>query len=66
MIFTVKNATLEQIQALVAAYKSRVTVNGSAEKPYISVKMIKGEKTVDLMKNVVEIMYNNRENKEAH
>mgnify|MGYP002794068358 FL=1 len=66
MIFTVKNATLEQIQALVAAYKSRVTVNGSAEKPYISVKMIKGEKTVDLMKNVVEIMYSNRENKEAN
>ena len=63
MVFTIKSASIEQIQALVAEYKSRVTVNGSAEKPFISVKMTKNEDTVALMQNTVNILYNNRENK---
>lgn len=63
MVFTIKSASIEQIQALVAVYKSRVTVNGSAEKPFISVKMTKNEDTVALMQNSVNILYNNRVNK---
>ncbi|MCI5752336.1 MAG: transcription-repair coupling factor [Oscillospiraceae bacterium] len=60
MIFVIKNAELEQIQALVAVYRSRVTVNGSADKPYIGIKLNKNEKKVDLMQNAVNILYEHR------
>ena len=61
MYFIIKSAELEQIQALVGEYKSRVTVNPSAAKPYISIKL-DNEKPVDLMKKAVEIMYEKRKN----
>ncbi len=54
MFFYLKSAELDQIQALTAAYKSRVTVNGG-EKAYIAVKM-KNEKPLDLMRDVIGIM----------
>ncbi len=60
MIFEITSAELCQIQALVAVYKSRVTVNGAAEKPYISIKLSPNDNTVEMMKNAVEILYNSR------
>ena len=60
MVFTVKSASLEQIQALIAEYGDRVTVNGSGEKPYISITPAKNEKTVDLMQKAVSIFYHSR------
>ncbi|MDE6746444.1 MAG: transcription-repair coupling factor, partial [Oscillospiraceae bacterium] len=54
MFFYLKSAELEQIQALTAAYKGRVTVNGG-EKAYIAVKM-KNEKPLDLMREVIDVM----------
>lgn len=61
MVFVISYASIEQVQALVAEYKDRVTMNSSADKPYISIKLDKKEKTVDLMKNAVTILYNSRE-----
>lgn len=54
MFFYLKSADMEQIQALTAAYKGRVTVNGG-EKAYIAVKM-KNDKPVELMQGVIEVM----------
>jgi len=56
MYFYIKEASMEQIQALVSRLKGRVTVNGS-DKPYISVKIAKDDKPVELMQTVVEIMH---------
>ena len=61
MVFVLKSASLEQIQAVIAEYGNRVTVNGSGDKPYISISQKAGEKTVDLMQNVVSIMHKNRQ-----
>ena len=57
MYFYLKSAEMSQIQALTTAFKNRVTVNGSGDKPYIAVKM-KGEKPVELMQEVIDIMRN--------
>lgn len=54
MFFYLKAADMEQIQALTAAYKGRVTVNGG-EKAYIAVKM-NGDKPIELMQGVIETM----------
>ena len=56
MYFYIKSANMEQIQALVSILKGRVTVNGS-DKPYISVKIAKDDKPIELMQSVVEIMH---------
>lgn len=61
LIIELKSAAMEQIQALVAKYKSRVTVNGSGDKPYIAIKQIKDENTVGLMEECVTILYENRQ-----
>lgn len=58
MLFYLKSATMEQIQALVKTFKGRVTVNGS-EKPYIAVKINKDDKPVELMESVINIMHEN-------
>ncbi|MBQ2824263.1 MAG: transcription-repair coupling factor [Oscillospiraceae bacterium] len=60
MLFFLKNATLEQVQGLVAVYKNRVTVNGS-DKPYIAVKLAKGDKPVELMESVINIMHKTKQ-----
>ncbi len=60
MYFYLKMADMPQIQALSAAFRNRVTVNGSGDKPYIAVKM-KGEKPVELMQEVIRIMRENRQ-----
>ena len=54
MFFYLKAADMEQIQALTAAYRGRVTVNGG-EKAYIAVKM-NGDKPIELMQGVIETM----------
>ena len=54
MFFYLKAADMEQIQALTAAYKGRVTVNGG-EKAYIAVK-INGDKPIELMQGVIDVM----------
>ncbi|MCD7731076.1 MAG: transcription-repair coupling factor [Oscillospiraceae bacterium] len=58
MLFYVKTAAMEQIQALVKAFKGRVTVNGS-EKPYIAVKIAKEDRPAELMESVINIMHEN-------
>ncbi|MDE6132501.1 MAG: transcription-repair coupling factor, partial [Oscillospiraceae bacterium] len=54
MFFYLKAADMEQIQALTAAYRGRVTVNGG-EKAYIAVKM-NGDKPIELMQEVIDVM----------
>lgn len=54
MFFYLKAADMEQIQALTAVYKGRVTVNGG-EKAYIAVKM-NGDKPIELMQGVIDVM----------
>ncbi len=61
MFFYLKMADMEQIQALTSAFKGRVTVNGG-ERSYIAVKM-RGEKPIDLIRSVIDIM--NKGKKEA-
>jgi transcription-repair coupling factor (superfamily II helicase) len=61
MLFYLKTASMEQIQALVKAYKGRVTVNGS-EKPYIAVKIGNDDRPAELMESVINIMHENKEN----
>ncbi len=56
MYFYLSVAEIEQIQAVVAEYKNRVTVNGS-DKPFIAVKILKDDKPLELMQKVVEIMF---------
>ena len=63
MLFYVKTATMEQIQALVKTFKGRVTVNGS-DKPYIAVKIAKDDKPMELMGSVINIMHENKESAE--
>ena len=54
MLFYLKTATMEQIQALTSAFKGRVTVNGS-DRAYVAVKM-KDEKPMELMQKVIDTM----------
>ncbi len=57
LIIFVKTASMEQVQALVSEFKGKVTVNGSADKPYISVKLAKNDKPVDVMRRAVEVFF---------
>lgn len=59
MFFYLKTADMEQIQALTAAYKGRVTVNGG-EKAYIAVKMT-DDKPVELMQGVINVLNENKQ-----
>lgn len=65
LYFYITSATLEQIQAVVAEYKNRVTVNGS-DKPFIAVKLAKNDKQLDVMENVVDLLLTNAEKKEFY
>lgn len=56
LMIYVKTATVEQIQALVAAFKGRVSVNGSSEKPFIAIKLAPNDKPVEIMQKAVAIM----------
>ena len=56
LMIYVKTATVEQIQALVAAFKGRVSVNGSSEKPFIAIKLVPNDKPVEIMQKAVAIM----------
>ena len=58
LMFFTENPPVERISQLVSQYKSRVTINGSG-KSYISVKLVKGDKPIDLMQNVLEILDGN-------
>ncbi len=62
LMIYVKTASMEQIQALVSQFKGRVTVNGSADKPYIAVKLMKKDKPVEIMQQAVEIFHNAKSN----
>jgi transcription-repair coupling factor (superfamily II helicase) len=53
LFFYLSTATLEQIQSVARRFKGRVTVDGS-EKPYLAVKMLDGEDSVAVMKEVLE------------
>lgn len=63
LYFYINSATLEQIQAVVAEYKGRVTVNGS-DKPFIAVKLKPSDKQLDVMETVVDIIFKNAEKKD--
>lgn len=58
MFFYIEQPSPEQINAISAAYKGRVTFN-CLSKPYISVKLDKGQKPEKLMESVLSIMKNN-------
>ena len=63
LYFYINSASLEQIQAVVAEYKGRVTVNGS-EKPFIAVKLKPSDKQLDVMETVVDLIFKNSDKKE--
>lgn len=58
MFFYIEQPSPEQINAISSAYKGRVTFN-CLSKPYISVKLDKGQKPEQLMESVLSIMKNN-------
>lgn len=58
MFFYIEQPSPAQINAISAAYKGRVTFN-CLSKPYISVKLDKGQKPEKLMESVLSIMKNN-------
>lgn len=55
MYFYTEYLTIEQIQAMSAAYKGRITFNGSG-KSYVSVKIDPKKRPFDMMKDVVGII----------
>lgn len=57
LLIYVKTATMEQVQALVSRFGGRVSVNGSAEKPFIAVKLTKNDKPVEIMQSAVETFF---------
>ncbi|MBQ8297697.1 MAG: transcription-repair coupling factor [Ruminococcus sp.] len=61
MYFYTEYMNMNQITALSAEYKGKITINGSG-KSYISVKITPKIRPFDMMKDVVEIIYENREN----
>lgn len=65
LYFYISSATLEQIQAVVAEYKGRVTVNGS-DKPFIAVKLKPSDKQLDVMETVVDILFKNAEKRDEN
>ena len=64
LYFYINSASLEQIQAVVAEYKGRVTVNGS-EKPFIAVKLKPSDKQLDVMETVVDLIFKNSDKKDT-
>lgn len=61
MYFYTEYLNMEQITALSAAYKGKITFNGTA-KPYVSVKISPKTKPFDMMRETVEIIYSKRDN----
>lgn len=59
MYFYTEYLSTEQIAGLSKAYKGRITFNG-AGKSYISVKIAPKVRPFDMMKDTVEIIYQNR------
>jgi len=59
MYFYTEYLSTEQIAGLSAVYKGRITFNG-AGKSYVSVKISPKMRPFDMMKDVVEIVYENR------
>lgn len=57
LLIYVKTAGMEQVQALVKAFGGRVSVNGSADKPYIAIKLTKTDRPVEIMQTAVETFY---------
>ena len=55
MYFYTQYLTIDQIQALSAAYKGKITFNGSG-KSYVSVKIDPKKRPFDMMKEAVEII----------
>jgi transcription-repair coupling factor (superfamily II helicase) len=60
MYFYTEYLSTNQIAGLSASYKGRITFNG-AGKSYVSVKISPKIRPFDMMKEVVEIIYENRE-----
>lgn len=60
MYFYTEYLGTSQIAGLSASYKGRITFNGSG-RSYVSVKISPKVKPFDMMKDVVEIIYNHRE-----
>lgn len=63
MYFYTEYLSMNQITALSAAYKGRITFNGTA-RSYVSVKISPKTKPFDMMKETVEIIYQNRDKDE--
>lgn len=59
MYFYTEYLTAEQIAGLSGAYKGKITFNGSG-KSYVSVKIQPKIKPFDMMRDVVEIVYQNK------
>lgn len=57
MIFYIERPSPEQIDAISSAYKGRVAFN-CLSKPYISVKLDRGQKPERLMESVLSVMKN--------
>ena len=57
LLIYVKTAGMEQVQALVKAFGGRVSVNCSADKPYIAIKLTKTDRPVEIMQTAVETFY---------
>lgn len=55
VLFYVNSPTVEQLQALMAKYKERVRFFDTG-KPYFSVKLEKGQKSLDLMNETVTLL----------
>lgn len=60
MYFYTEYLNMEQIAALSARYKGKITFNGT-EKSYVSVKIFPKLKPFDMMREIVGIIYENRE-----
>ena len=59
VLFFVKSAEVEQIQALYGAYKNRIRFF-DGDKPYFAVTLEKKQKAADLMSDTVKIMRDNK------
>jgi transcription-repair coupling factor (superfamily II helicase) len=64
MYFYIEHPTMPQIYALSAAYKGRITFN-SLSKPYIAIKISPKTRPFDMMKEVIAIMHDNRNEEET-
>jgi len=62
MYFYTEYLSAEQITALSMNYKGKITFNGSG-KSYVSVKIFPKSKPFDMMRETVEIIYQNRSDK---